>query len=739
MNAAEAVVAQGREIYGATADAFTEYSNRVAAYARDAGVISRDGYTEMVQKHLFYIPMQRVMEADPAAARSGSGGTLQAQNPLRRIEGSTRQIVDPIESVIRNTFLMTQMAERNNVGRALIALLGGTERAVPTTSDQPTKAKLAALLREHGVDLPESMASLADGLQPVRDGEIRIMTDGKPETYLVDPELARSFKNLDQETANLLVQLLGAPARTLRAGATLTPDFVARNLIRDLSGAALYTGKGIFSPIDTMKGLIGAIRKDADYQRWISEGGASASMVSLDRNYLQTSIEKLTQETGLATRAWNVIRHPIDTLRAVSELAEEATRLGEFKGVYKRMVEEGASPQEAGKEAAYSSREVTLDFARMGAKIKAMNMITAFFNAQVQGVDRFVRAARDNPGPLAIKTLAGITMPSMLLWWANHEDPRYNEIPNWQKDLFWIVMTKDTIYRIPKPFEVGIIFGSGVERALDAFVANKPDAFKGYGGSLMGGLLPSFVPTAALPLVEQFANRSTFSDRTLVPDQAEKLLPEYQYTPYTTETAKALGKLMGAFPGMRDQSLEHGTGGAVARALTSPILLENYLRAWTGNMGVYALALVDKGLRTAGVVPSPVKPDDTLADVPFVKAFVVRYPSASAQSLQDFRDSYDKNKVYFDTWMAMARSGDLAAAQHVQEIGGPGMMLQLSAIKETISEHSNLVRGIYTNPDISSGEKRQLIDTMYWRMIELAQIGNKANREISAQMEGKTK
>src|ERR1035437_4015287 len=139
----------------------------------------------------------------------------------------------------------------------------------------------------------------------------------------------------------------------------------------------------------------------------------------------------------------------------------------------------------------------------------------------------------DNPVGTTLKIAGGITHPSVLLCYANHDDPRYKELPAWQKDLFWIVLTKDHIWRIPKDFTLGVVFGSGAERVLDQFFANNPDAYKGFGGSVASALLPSATPTFATPMVEQYANRSTFTDRTLVPDHMEKGLPEYQYTPYT--------------------------------------------------------------------------------------------------------------------------------------------------------------------------------------------------------------
>jgi hypothetical protein len=208
-------------------------------------------------------------------------------------------------------------------------------------------------------------------------------------------------------------------------------------------------------------------------------------------------------------------------------------------------------------------------------------------------------------------------------------------------------------------------------------------------------------------------------------------LPEYQYTEYTTEAAKALGQLIGAFPGMRDRAVrdEDTFIGGVARALTTPALIENYIRSWTGGLGTYTLQIADKALREAGVLPDPVKPLATLSDLPVVKAFVVRYPSASAQSIQDFYDTYYAKKQVFDTMMAKAKEGDIEAFDRVQNID-PTAWDEMAGIRDAITDQAALVRLIYKNPDFSPEDKRQLIDSTYFRMIELATFGNQAMADL---------
>jgi hypothetical protein len=722
VEAATRVAAEGDGAYGKAATELVDYQNKTLKYLKDSGVLSEKAFGAMVEAGKNYVPFYRVITPEEGGAASKGFGP---GNPVKRLKGSERDVIDPLESVIKNTYAYISIAERNAVGIKLIDALKKDGAEVKVSKRAPSDPELVSYLKEHGVTEPEALVDFVKTAVPEDGTTLGAFRNGVKETVEVnDPALVKAFRGLDQESAILLTKVLAVPAKALRAGATLSPDFMVRNIVRDFMTAFVNSKSALFTPVDTAKGLISVIRKDADFQDWLKGGGANSTMVAMDRAYLQESLTKLAGETGLMERSWNVVTSPFRGLRMISELAENATRLGEFK----KMREEG---KEAIQGAAFASREVTLDFARIGASMRAYNMITAFGNAQIQGLDRIGRAFSDRPFNTTAKVAGGITLPSVLLWWANHDDPRYKELPHWQKDLFWIVMTKDHIYRIPKPFELGVVFGSGVERILDLTIGNNPEAFDKFSKSVFDIITPNVTPTAFQPLVEQYANRSTMSDRTLIPKDQEKNLPEYQYTPYTTELTKKLGQVISAFPGMRDQATGPGAPfGPAARAVTTPILMENYIRAWTGGLGTYVLQAADAGLRKTGALPDPIKPASTLSDIPVVKAFVVRYPSASAQSIQDFYDQHEVTKKFYDTWLGKAQEGDVDAMSRIQAAGGPMMFMRLDAIKDTLSQHSKLVRDIYKNPTVKPEEKRQLIDSLYNNMIELAKGGKAIQKDV---------
>lgn len=364
--------------------------------------------------------------------------------------------------------------------------------------------------------------------------------------------------------------------------------------------------------------------------------------VSLDREYLQKNLKGLV--SSRTAKALNILQHPIDMLRVVSEIGEQATRLGEMK----RALEANATPAEG----AFASREVTIDFARIGAKTKALNNLIAFWNPQVQGLDRMARAFKDNPYRTLWKVFLSITLPSILLYFANRDDPRWKEIPGWQKDLFWIIMTDKHIYRIPKPFELGILFGSVPERILEFLDTHDSNLFDSIKDSVINGATPGFIPTFMLPWIENITNYSFFLDRPIVPRGKQTLPREAQSSTYTSETAKLIG-----------ETLDY-----------SPAKIDNLIQGYTGGLGRYTTQTLDKILTGTGISSKPTPPSLGVEDFPIIKAFMIRPPVGTS--------SESVNRVYNE---AAVISGE---TQYVKKLFEEGQQDKAAAY---IKDHPNIV------------------------------------------------
>lgn len=751
---AQQVVARG----GNLAPVFNEirqYQARVLDYLETSGIIGAEQRRAMDEQNHDYVPFYRLMDEKGQQAPGSAGPNLSVRNPIHGIRGSERQLLDPIESIVKNTYTFIRLADHNMARQKLEQLAqsapngGDIMQPVqrPVRPIEVTGRETERALQNQGYTVshqPDPFTIFRPETYRPAPDEIAIFNDGKRSIYKVDPLLANALNGLDQGGMNILTKMLSAPGRMLRAGATLSPEFIVRNPIRDQFSALLYSalGRGYVPVYDFAKGLGSLLGKDSYYQGWLKSGGANSALVSIDRNYIQNLVGRL-RDPSVGGTIKNLIRSPLELLRAASETMENATRIGEFR----RLTQRGEGREAAG----YGSREITLDFQRIGAKMRAANAMIPFMNAQIEGLDRTGRAFAANPGRFTAAAIAGITTPSVLLWYANQGDKRLDEIPRWQKDLFWIWPTNNwqpitpeqaarvpeaylrrnkdgsievnrgTIWRIPKPFEPGILFGSIPERLLDAYVAKKPDAFKKLGETIWQGMTPGFVPQFAEPVIEQFANRSLFTGRPLVPKYLQDKLPSAEYNPYTTDSARLIGGLIGKM-------------GLSESKASSPIIVENYIRSWTGGLGMHALNASDKILQGMGVVPSKVEPTLTAADKPIIKAFAVRFPEAGANSIQDFYEEYEKRRKAANTVKHLQRTGETESARQVNE---ERVLFVGDGLQKAISTQLKLVRDTWRNKSLTPQQKRDFIDMSYFQVIKMAQQGNLVFKQTKQEQEAR--
>jgi hypothetical protein len=811
---ARVVVEEGREKFGPVMGELVDYQNRLAAYLRDSGVLSKRGYAAMLEANKTYVPFYRIMD-DSIGHTGSTGKSLQARNPIQTIEGSDRIVKDPLESIVRNTYLYVSLAEKNAVAVKMTDMLinaakgreyesplipvgerkpGMTEvedpseihrspttqlehyptekqaalpgppqeiTALPAITNPRLEGAITKFLNDHGVDAdPDLVAMVRTAAEKAEGDEITAMRDGKATKYRVDPELARAFKGLDIQSAGLLARVMGKFGSTVRAGSVLTLEFALRHIFRDATYA--YITGDSFNPLvtvsDMVKGTLGQIFHDKDFNNWQKSGGSNNSLVALDRRYVQKNLEKLTQETGLGSRSWNVITHPIrstlNALRMVTEFAENASHLGAFKREMRKAEagmtggtnlpaiqgEAASTPSKADiQHAGFVSRDRAVDSARMGAQTRAWNLMTAFANITLQDTDRMIRAFIAKPFSTLTKITGSIVVPSILLWEHNHTDERYRNLPDWDKDLFYHYVTAKHIFRVPKPFGIGTLFGSGTERIMDHFQDDVPasKAFSHFFRSVKDVMTPGFVPSALVPIIDQFADRSLFTGAPLIPDRLEKQLPEYQQNPYTSELAKFIGHKFAAFPGLKEKSLDQQDTmmGGAARALSSPALIEHYIQSWSGQAGKYTLDGMDYILRKSGALPDPTMPEISLADIPFIKAFVSRYPSASAQNIQDFYDRFERQQIIYNTIKAKEQEGDITAVR--RELGfDEGAMVDLSRIAQSMAAQTKAIRLVYGDTKATPSDMRQSIDALYDGLSKTADAGNalfaKIDRVVAA-------
>lgn len=535
----------GNEHFQKAAVAIYKYQDYMLQMLVKEGMLTAKAYHTMRKMYPHYIPFFRDMsDAGMQSFLSGGKGFVDVSSPVKRFKGSTRDIIDPLESIVKNTFQFYNAVERNHVGR--------------------TFAKLAD---KNGVG---QIVERVNGNKAATDNTFNVWENGEKVTYETTPELIQTMRMLDKDQSNMVAKILSYPANWLRAGATLSPEFILRNPVRDMIGASIYSKHGFIPVVDTFKGLSLFLKKGDLYWEYMKSGAAHAAMVSLDRDYLGGQLRDIMSRESKVTK---LIKNPIEVLRAMSEATEMATRLAEFDnarkgytGVSNRLFGKDRKPLTA-REAALESRDITLDFSRRGSHTKKANQVIAFFNATIQGADKMARAFKEDPRGMTVKTMLYITLPSVLLWYMNKDDERYQELPQWEKDTFWIIPGKENMYRVPKPFEAGVLFGTSFERMLqyfdDAKNNRKSVGFKGFGDRVVDSLAPSFMPTAMIPVVEAMTNYSLFRQRNIIPQSQENLPAHLQYGANTSEVAKFVGDKINVSPYIVDNTIR-GYGGGLA-------------------------------------------------------------------------------------------------------------------------------------------------------------------------------
>ncbi len=642
------------------------YQKHLLKSLTDEGLISSEAYQAMVDKYPNYVPFFREIGDIEHSFGGSTGSFINVKAPIKKMKGSTRDIIDPLESIIKNTFAITRSIERNKVGK-----------------------KLVKLAERDGVGgLVEEVTGSAKAL----DNTFYVYDNGVKRVFETTPTLYKTLKMMNEHDANLFVKLLQPMASWLRAGATLTPEFSISNFTRDTISAMLFSKRGFIPVYDNMKGLMSYLKKDALYQEYMKSGAAHSALVAMDRNYLQGQVQSMLKSRNVLSM---VARNPIEVLRALSEAVEASTRLGEFANAKEGYT--GIGNRLFGRErevvssaqAALETRDLTLDFSRIGRSTKGFNKITAFFNASIQGTDKLFRAFIENPKDMAVKAVL-VGLASYTLWNLNKDDPRYQELPQWEKDIYWIVPGKDVLYKIPKPFEMGILFGSSVERmmqwAYDKEKGVNGVGFKGFGAKLADVVSPSVIPTGLLPIFEALSNHSFFMNRDIVPSNQSNLPPKLQYGPNTSATARGVGAMIGV----------------------SPYIVDNTIRGVGGGLATIGTELIDRALDYDDHRPAK-KWNEEIG----IRKFVVT-PYKTSDSVQRVYDEFTEQEKLFNAYKL---TGEKPEGFNAKEYG------KLKNAYEALRNTNKTMKAIRASKKYSPEEKREKIDKL--KMIQ-ANIARKA-------------
>ncbi len=511
----------------------------VEEYLVKPGIISRDAADAMFAQNQAYIPFQRVLDnVDGVVGQSQAAGSVGSQNLIKGIKGSDKQIKDPIESIIENTYRAVAIGKRNETASVLTSL-----------ADKLPEGTITRVTKE------------------VPGGNyISVFENGKKVSYAVPKEVAESAKALNAEQMNTLVKILAAPARVFRATATeINPEFILPNVTRDLQQAFVTAG---VSPVGFVKGLYHYLRKDDMYQAFLKSGGMT-SRVSLDPKSLRKTAAEITGTGGI--QAANPKRL-YSLLEEVGSASEQPTRIAAFQKTLKKELKAGVPVEEALKTAGRSAQESSTNFARRGEATQAANAMYAFMNARVQGTDKLIRSIKENPAGAGTRLGMITVAPAVALYaynrqFENYYDPRV--VSDYDKENNFIIMApflgEDKFIKIPKG-DVGRL-ANPVEASLEYLDRKKTGkdiadtALKSLSAFSPVQNFGDAIPTGLRPGVEGATNYNFFTGRQIVPEYKKNYPASQQFNANTPAIYRQIGEQLGLSPAQIQNMVEGYTTG----------------------------------------------------------------------------------------------------------------------------------------------------------------------------------
>lgn len=592
------------------ADKYYKFNNALGdSWLVESGFIPKEEYNHMIQENPNYVPMNRVF--DPIERHSGNqakGGFLGQPKPIKKAPGSQRKIIDPIESTIENVAKYVKTARNNEVGQILVKhltenpkALEGWAKIVPTekgVSEFGDALGNGNLNEENLQNIIDKFNEAYDQKPNLEHGNVLpVMVDGKPVHVLVeDPRLLTAMTSLKPEQQSLIFKTIGEATRSFRVLTTgINPYFTVKNSARDVVDA--YSNSKTLSEIphkriaafskDLLQAYWDVMTKKGSVQDFKNMGGGHTSSVASNTKLLARTKAQIVPSPTVAdlkaegknfatTRVMagklaKSYQKVIGGIEHANNAIETAPRLAE----YKRTVKQGGGTYDSKIQGVYNANDVTVNFNRKGKIAKQVDTLVPFFNASMQGIDKFGRTVISNPGKYAAR-MATIGLPAALLYFANANDPNYQQMSKYIKDQNFLIPKGDgTFIKIAKPREIGAIM-DGMERTLDALYQHDPHAWQDYGKTLWSNFFPPN-QTVDQPLIDAYANTS-FTGAPIVSQGLSGLAPKYQYDAKDTSFAKNAAKVTSLLPILPEFTkspkkidyLLKSYGGGAAQLATAP-------------------------------------------------------------------------------------------------------------------------------------------------------------------------
>ena len=582
--------------FEATAKAFYKWQDTfMREWFVGSGFSTLKAYNELRERYPYYVPFMR--NVGGRLGGNARRGFANQSTPLKRLKGSGREIINPVEATMLRVKEIMTKAERNRVMQEVSRVAMNEDGIGRIIERVPPKmvAKIVDISQQKN-NLLELLGDKLEGdmlddvwndieqtfddqisnfVPGVNQGEdiVRVFVNGKQQYYQIhDENLLASLVGLGEETSNVVVRFFRGFTQFLKY-LTTGGNFIwsiTSNPVRDFDSAfkkSQTTNNPIKFIKDSVSSAVNIIKNSEEYKLYKTAGGGyNNSLTANPRQWKSISREVVKQHESDFKRFVRTKLNLVEKIATFSDVTESVQRLAEFK----RVLEQTGGDTKAALRAA---DEITVNFQRHGRYGKTVDAFVPYFNASVQGLVSLYQSAKTRPFIIKSVTAAVFTTVLQFSWnkliapaLFGADDDEYEKLSEYKKNNYYnLSLGNGYFISIPKSKDTGVL-NSFFERVTEFFTSNDPDMKEmvlDFGGYLWSTLVPPGLSPSDLILFGTFydiAKNEDFKGSPIVPASYEDLPPEYQYNENTTWIAKQLGNLFGLSPMQIDYFINDNLG-----------------------------------------------------------------------------------------------------------------------------------------------------------------------------------
>ena len=596
------------------------YNDKTIDFLRDTGILNEK--TADVWRDSSYIPFYRTGEKDnlPKNAKNVFGD-LSRMAEFVAYRGSEKAVdVGLVESVTMNLNAAIDMGMKNVAQQRIVRDMQnlGLARQVPVST-------------------------------PDKNGNfVTFKINGNKVKFEIDDNLIHdSLLSSGGVGFAMAEKYLGMPASFLREMVTRDPGFMFANMLRDTLSTWATSGAD-FTPFKDTFG-----RFNDDLERLEKLGVVGGYDFAIDRADIGKFYEDETRRRGISGDPINMFVNLWNVAGQFTTKSDAATRQAVYDDVLARTGNEA--------EAAFQAMEI-INFSRRGSNpyVKLVTATIPFLNARFQGLDVFMRslggdysAVREEQKSkiqlrLAIRASTMVGFTALYYALASGND-WYEEQDEEVRELNWLIPTPWGVpFKIPIPFEVGLLFKTLPEAILANYAGRQSD--RETRETLQRGLVSTLeVNPLGFQIIAPFAeaalNRSAFTGRPVVPIYMSQITPGLQTTVNTPEFIADVGEVLNI----------------------SPMKIDHVVRGYTGTLGSYAVSLTDSLYRATidGALGDDVgfagaRPSKNIFEFPLWRRFFGKREGGGLRA-----DVYD---MYYDIQEVVRTMSELEDAGRINEL-----------------------------------------------------------------------